>query len=223
MNHAEAGGRTVDEAVDRALAELGASREDVDVEVLDPGARGMFGLGAREARVRLTLRESVGVVAQQFATRLLREMGYPGAVRVHEAGETVSVAVSGTNAGALIGRRGSTLAAIQLLLGLMVTRRSGTRIRVVVDVEGYRERREQALAELARRTADRAAREQQKIMLEPMDAADRRVVHTTLAADPRVYTQSCGDGAARRVVVAPRGEGEPPAASDDRGDTDAGG
>ena len=90
MKHAEAAGRTVDEAVDRALAALGASREDVDVEVLDPGAHGMFGLGSREARVRLTLRESVGAVAHQFATRLLRGMGFAGAVRVHETGETGS-------------------------------------------------------------------------------------------------------------------------------------
>lgn len=219
MKHAEAAGRTVDEAVDRALAALGASREDADIEVLDPGAHGVFGLGSRDARVRATLRESVGAVAQHFAARLLREMGFAGAVRVHEAGETVSVAVTGASPGALIGRRGATLDAVQLLLGLMVTRRAGARVRVVVDVEGYRERREQAMAELARKTADRVVREQREIMLEPMGAADRRIVHTTLAGHPQVHTHSRGEGAARRVVLALRGEGGPPAtARDDGGD-----
>src|SRR5256712_5302372 len=207
MRQVEITGRTVEEAVGRAAGELGVERDDVDVEVVDPGARGMLGLGAREARVRVTLKGNPGAIAHTVMARLLQEMGLPGTVRVHQQDDVISVQVSGERLGALIGRRGTTLDAVQLLLGLMVARQTRAKTHVVVDVEGYRERRRVALEELARRTAERAARGE--IELEPMDASERRIIHTTLAEHPQVMTFSRGEGAARRVVVAPRQDAAP--------------
>ncbi len=202
----ETGGRTVEEALDRALAELGVVRDDVDVEVLDPGGRGVLGLGAHEARIRVTLRENPGAVAHTVMARLLRHMGFSGTVHVREQDGMIAVQVSGEHLGALIGRRGATLDALQFLLGLMVTRQTRAKVRVAVDVEGYRERRRLALEDLARRTAERVAREGREVMLEPMDAGERRIVHTTLAGHAQVLTFSRGEGAARAVVVAPKVE-----------------
>src|SRR5881628_922143 len=105
MKQVDTSGRTVEEAVDRAAAELGVDREDLDVEILDPGTRGMLGLGAREARVRVTLTGSPGALAHTVMARLLQEMGFPGAVRVHQQEDVISVQVSGEQLGALIGRR----------------------------------------------------------------------------------------------------------------------
>jgi spoIIIJ-associated protein len=204
MTHVETSGRTVEDAVLRALEELGVTREDVDVEVLDPGARGMLGLGAREPRVRVTLRDNPASVAHTFMARLLRLMGFAGTVRVREQDGMVAVQVTGEHLGALIGRRGATLDALQFLLGLMVARQTHVRTRVMVDVEGYRERRRVIVEDLAHRAAERAEREGREIALEPMDAADRRIVHTTLSESPAVMTFSRGEGPARHVVVAPK-------------------
>ena len=203
MRQVDTSGRTVEEAVDRAAAELGVDREDLDVEILDPGTRGMLGLGAREARVRVTLTGSPGALAHTVMARLLQEMGFAGAVRVHQQEDVISVQVSGEQLGALIGRRGATLDALQLLVGLMVARQARVKTRVVVDVEGYRARRQLALEELARRTAERVARGGE-VELEPMDPAERRIIHTTLADHSQVITFSRGEGAARHVVVAPK-------------------
>lgn len=204
MTHVETSGRTVEEAVLQALEELGVAREDVDVEVLDPGARGMLGLGARETRVRVTVRDSPASVAHTLMARLLRLMGFAGAVRVREQDDMVAVQVTGDHLGALIGRRGATLDALQFLLGLMVARQTHVRTRVTVDVEGYRERRRVVVEDLARRAAERAEREGREIALEPMGASDRRIVHTMLAQTPSVVTFSRGEDPARHVVVAPK-------------------
>lgn len=207
MRQAEGIGRTVDEAVDRALDALGASREGVEIEILDPGARGMLGLGAREARVRVALKAGAGDVVRHVTSRVLRLMGFDGTVHVREQAGVLSVEIEGEHLGALIGRRGSTLDALELLVGLIVTKDTKARTKVVVDVAGYRERRTLALEDLARRMAERAAGEGREVLLDPMDAAERRIIHTTLADHARVYTYSRGEGAARRVVIAPKPAG----------------
>lgn len=210
MRLAEGAGRTVDEATERALMQLGASHEDVDIEVLDPGARGMLGLGARDARVRVTLREGAAAAAHRLADRLLQVMGFATTVRAREVGDTVTVEVHGQDLGALIGRRGGTLEAVELLLGAMVAKETGLRSRIILDVEGYWERRSAYLEKLARQTAERVQREGRQILLAPMPARERRVIHTLLAEHPAVTTFSQGEGPERRVIVAPRAADTPP-------------
>lgn len=207
MRWVEASGRSVDEAVERALTGLGVVREDVEIEVVDAGARGMLGLGAREARVRVALKEGPAAAAHQLSVRLLRTMGFAAAVHVHERDGVIAIEIRGHDLGPLIGRRGSTLEEVEFLVGLMVTRQTRTRARIVVDVEGYRERRRLSLEELARRTAEHVRRAGREVMLEPMEAKERRVIHTALADHPHVRTYSRGEGVARRVVIAPKSAG----------------
>ncbi|HLA24969.1 MAG TPA: RNA-binding cell elongation regulator Jag/EloR [bacterium] len=204
MKHAEGTGRTVEEATERALMQLGASHEDVDVEVLDAGTRGVLGLGARDARVRVTLREGAAAAAHRLADRLLQVMGFATTVRAREAADTVTVEVRGQDLGALIGRRGGTLEAVELLLGAMVAKETGLRSRIILDVEGYWERRSAYLEKLARQTAERVQRDGRRILLAPMPARERRVIHSLLADHPAVMTFSQGEGLERRVIVAPR-------------------
>lgn len=204
MKYAEGAGRTVEEAMERALMQLGASHEDVDVEVLDAGTRGMLGLGAREARVRVTLREGPAAAAHRLADRLLQVMGFAVIVRAREAGDTVTVEVRGQDLGALIGRRGTTLEAVEILLGAMVAKETGLRSRIILDVEGYWERRSAYLEKLARQTAERVQGGGRQILLAPMPARERRLIHSLLAEHPAVVTFSQGEGPQRRVVVAPR-------------------
>ena len=207
MRQVETSGRTVEEAVDRALTELGAAADDVGIEVLDAGTRGMLGLGARVARVRATLKEGAAAVAHHMAERLVRAMGFAATVRAREAADAVTVEIRGQDLGALIGRRGTTLESIELLLGLMVANASGLRSRVIVDVEGYWERRREWLEKMAQQTADRVQRDGRPIMMAPMPARERRVVHTVLADHPAVVTASSGEGPERRITVSPRTAG----------------
>lgn len=219
--HVEESGRTVNEAIEGALAALGADRSSVEIDILDEGSRGVLGLGGREARVRVTLRAGRAEVAEAIAKDLLELMGLSGAVTAEERSESIRVEVGGGDVGPLIGKHGQTLGALETLLGLLVGRRLGTAVRVELDAEGYRERREVSLQDLARRTADRVARQGREIALTPMGPRDRRIIHVTLQDHPTVMTVSRGERDMRRVVVMPKGG----AATPERpiGDTSSGG
>jgi spoIIIJ-associated protein len=123
---------------------------------------------------------------------------------IEEGLPTVELSIHGEYGGILIGRRGETLGALQFLAGLLTSRRAERRVRVVLDAEGYRERRSRLLRDIALRAAERAQRYRQPIFLDPMVPAERRIVHMTLADHPGVSTHSVGEGDSRRVVVSPR-------------------
>ena len=241
MRSAEGSGRTVEEAIRDALRTLGARREDVDLMVLDEGSRGVLGLGSRMARVRLSLLSEMDEgeegapepsraaslapalpeaeaaeliqLAQGVTTSLIEAMGFhAGASGREEAGQ-VHVSVTGPDLAPLIGRRGQTLDALDLLVNLIVAHRQGRRIPVIVDVERYRERRVETLEDMARRFAERVRRSGRPLALKPMSAAERRIIHTTLAGDGGVTTHSEGEDPDRRVVITPRGSGSSGAAS----------
>ncbi len=226
MKSAEGSGRTVEEAIRDALRVLGVKRDEVDLMVLDEGSRGVLGIGAREARVRLTLLSEDGeeedeaaggheaeaagaeedpvAVARSVTASIISAMGFRGSIRAGEQDGAVMISVTGENLAPLIGRRGQTLEALDLLVNMIASRRLGRRVPVIVDVERYRERRRDTLVSLARRTADRVRRSGKAVALEPMPAAERRLVHTALANHPSVTTHSEGDGAERHVVVSLR-------------------
>jgi spoIIIJ-associated protein len=232
----EEAGRTVDEAVERAAKALGVRRDDLTIEVLDDGSRGVFGIGARDARVRVTVTEgtrkvdrsaresrttrgtaattrvspdrsaagserSAADVAREASERLLALMGFEATVEVQDSEGTLKLDVKGENLAGLIGKHGQTLAALEMLIGQMIGREISSAPHVEMDVEGYRERRRQALEALARRAAARVLREKREIALDPMTPRERRIVHTTLQGHPGVATVSRGEGEVRRVVV----------------------
>ena len=120
---------------------------------------------------------------------------------------TAVLDVEGDDLGLLIGRRGTTLAALQYFVNVLVTRKLGSRVLVTVDVEHYHRRREDTLHGLARRMADRVRQSRRPITLEPMPAGERRIIHIALADDPSVVTASTGFGDDRKVVIRPRGNG----------------
>ncbi len=218
MTGVEETGRTVEDALERALAALGVSRDDVLVEILEAGSRGILGLGARDARVRVILKEGPATLARVLAERLFLAMGHTVTIAVVERDGVIYLDVRGHHLGPLIGRGGATLDALEVLLGLMTAKRSGEKVKVHVDVEGYRERRRRTLEDLARRIAERVQQERRELPLDPMDPRERRIIHTALAGHPHVVTYSQGEGALRRVVVAPKlteARAAPPSADDE--------
>ena len=265
MESVEVSAKTVDEAIDIALEELGLRRNQVDIEILTPGKPGLFGLGGEQARVRVTALEGVEVsrreaeeeddgglgaipereemfsdseievkdinseevdLAADYLRTLLELMGINASVEVRApetpadglGRATAVLDIDGEDLGLLIGRRGSSLAALQYLVNVMVTRRLGSRVLVTIDVEHYHRRREDSLRGLARRMADRVRQSRRPVTLEPMPAAERRIIHLALSEDQNVMTASVGQGDERKVVIRLRGGG-----GDRGGDRDGGG
>ncbi len=209
MTSVEKPGKTVDEAVEAALRELGVDRSAVDIEILDEGSKGFLGiLGAKQARVRVTVTDSVDQKVEKatlFLGRLFEKMGVDPQIECEPGKEgLVYLRLSGDRMGMIIGRRGQTLDAIQYLTNLVANQGGGVRARIVLDAEGYREKRAETLRGVAERLAEKVKRQGRKAALEPMSALERRVVHMALADDDRVETRSEGDEPYRRVVIVPK-------------------
>ena len=220
MKNLEISGKTVEEAIQRALRELGVSREEVKVTVLKEGRHGVLGLGAEEAMIRVeplvpAPEESniadVADEAKGILEALLSMMGVAasivssaGSFVEGEATAPIAFDIKGDDLGILIGRRGQTLSCLQYIVRLIVGRQTKAWVPIIVDVEGYKQRRYEALQALAQRIAERVKAEGKPFTLEPMSAYERRIIHLTLAEHPDVTTQSIGEGEARKVVILPK-------------------
>jgi spoIIIJ-associated protein len=215
--------RTVDEAIELALKELDADRDEAEVEILSRGKTGFLGIGSELAQVKVTRisadRNDAGVpttsggettaagVATDAVGHILEAAGVNVTRTLRSAHDPESggpiIDLAGEDSGLLIGRRGQTLQALQFLVNLIV-RKQFDGVRVVLDVENYRQRREASLREMATKIAERVAQTNRSITLEPMPPADRRIIHTTLTDHPSVATESTGEGDGRKVTIRPK-------------------
>ena len=205
-------GRTVEEAIELALKELDANREEVEIEILSRGKPGFLGIGSEPARVRVRKLgdgANAASLAMEVVNKILGGAGVDTLVTLRSSHDSESggpiIDITGEDSGLLIGRRGETLRALQFVVNLVVRNNlDGEPVRVILDVERYRERRHNSLHELALRVADRVAGSGRAISLEPMPPAERRVIHLALADHPRVSTQSSGIGENRQVTITPK-------------------
>ena len=222
---------TVEEAVARGAQELNLPEEALEVEILDEGSKGFLGLGGRQVRLRLTVRtttiqpeEPTPVermpdaddgdavrITHETVEELLQRMGIQARVEAHWGDvdppgriRPLMVNVSGDDLSILIGRRGETLSALQYITRLIVGKELKQPVAVVIDVEGYRARRERQLRMLARRMAEQAIETGRTTTLEPMPANERRIIHIELRENPNVDTESIGEGDRRKVTVIPQ-------------------
>lgn len=203
MEAIEKSGRSVEEAVQAGLEELALPQDQVKVEVLEE-PRSVLGLIGHPARVRLTPMPPLPEQAVQVLGRMLELAGLeasPELVRADE--EQVQITLRGTDIGMVIGTHGRTLQALQHLLNLVANRQRHQRRRIILDAEGYRERRESILCAMALRAARRARESGQEVILQPLPAIERRVVHLALQQVPGVETRSMGEEPERRVIVIP--------------------
>ncbi len=217
MESLEVSGKTVEEAIDLALEQLGLSIDEVEVTVLKKGKPGFLGLGAEEATVRVIPLQSgqeedeVAALAKKTVEELLRLMKLEAKVEptsplqaTSPEIKSIALEIKGQDLGILIGRRGETLTALQYIVRLIVARHQKTRVPVAIDVEGYKQRRYQVLRDLALRLAQNVKATGRSTTLEPMPADERRVIHLALSVNPDVTTQSIGEGEVRKVAILPR-------------------
>lgn len=198
-------GRTVEEAVEQALVELGVDRDGAVVEILEEPSRGIFGiLGGRPAKVRVSVKETPSLRARQLLAKIFEAMNVNADMEVVENGQELTINLSGNGLGVLIGRRGETLNALQYLINLCVNKNQLQKSKIILDVEGYRKRRVETLEKLALRLAEKAKRRGKNIVLEPMNPQERRIIHTTLQGRDDIYTYSEGEEPFRKIVISPR-------------------
>lgn len=203
MKFTEKSGKTIDEAVKLALEELKVSKDKVEIEVLMEPSRGIFGLiGTKEAKVKVTILDKPEDMAVDFLKDMLRNMGLESQYKTSLKDNTLNIEVLGKDMGVLIGRRGQTLDAFQYLVSLVVNKDREEYIRVVLDTEDYRRKREQTLIRLANKLAYKVRKTGKDIVLEPMNPYERRIIHSALQGNPDINTKSQGEEPFRRVVIA---------------------
>ena len=216
MESIEMTGKTVDEALEIALRELDADRGEVEIDVISRGKSGMFGIGSEPAKIKVTklLIESndidspdIVTVSREVINNLISNMGVNVICNLRQSdSEDIGgpvFEIEGDDSGVLIGRKGETLRSLQFLVRYLVSKKTGQRANLSLDVEGYDERRRQSLSNLANRVSQRVVKTGRSIELEPMNARERRVVHMSLSDRDDVFTESSGNGEDRRVVISP--------------------
>lgn len=208
MKFVEIKAKTVDEAVEKALSDLNTTKENVEIEILEE-SKGLFGLlGSKEVKVRVTLiKEDETSKAESFLKNITEKMGMDTELETvyNEEEKKMTIELKGEGLGLLIGRRGETLDALQYLTNIFLNKGSDDYIKVTLDAENYRERREDALVNLAKRTASKATKYKKNMIIEPKNPYERRIIHEALQDYPEVTTYSIGEEPNRKVVVAYKG------------------
>jgi spoIIIJ-associated protein len=206
MKDYEATGRTLDEAIDKAITALGIRKENAEIKIIDEPAQGLLGIiGSKEARVMVKVKENPVDYIVKYMDTILHIMDIEGEINIREDDEKLDVMILGQDVGVLIGRRGRTLSEIQYLLNVTVRRQFNSLNKMVVlDIENYRSRREKTLTQLAKNVARKVSQDGKEQTLEPMTPQERRVIHIALQDYPDIMTYSKGQEPHRKVVVAPR-------------------
>lgn len=196
--------KNVNEATELALEALGVAEDEAIVEVLDEGTKGFLGIGSKEAKVRATLKNAEVYAARQFLDSIFKAMSLEVVIDITPDKDLMKIELSGAHMGIVIGKRGDTLDSLQYLTSLIVNHESDGYIKVTIDTENYRQKREEALVALSERLADKVARSGKKYTLEPMNPYERRIIHANLQSSEKVTTFSVGEEPYRKVVIAPK-------------------
>ncbi len=194
--------KTKEEAIAHALSELGADEAEVEIEVIEEGSKGFLGIGGKDAVVKVTYSPDSEKRAKDFLNKIFEITNEDVTVESEIEGEILKINLSGPDMGIVIGKRGETLDALQHLTSLVVNRGDKSFLKVSLDAENYREKRNVALEELAGKLANKVMRTGRNQTLEPMNAYERRIIHSALQNHETVTTYSIGQGVNRKVVIA---------------------
>jgi len=199
-----ASAKTIELAVQTACAELGVSSDAVEYTVIEEPKSGFLGLGSRDAKVSVKLKQTPALKAYDFLEKLVNNMGLDANVEItSQDDESAFISINGSNLGTLIGRRGDVLDSLQYLATLAANMEKSGFYRVTVDVQGYREKRAETLRGVAKRMSEKVLKYRKSFALEPMNAYERRIIHSACQNIPGVTTRSIGEGADRKIVISP--------------------
>jgi len=209
-------GRNTEDAIQNASRELDLPVEELNIDVIEPGSAGIFGLvGGKKARIKVTVKTTPepeeaedredARVAQGVLEKILSLIPIEAAVEAERLDEgRINLTINGDRSGLLIGRKGKTLDALQFIVNKIVNKALDKKVDVVIDSEDYRRRREESLTQLANKMGDKVRKAKKALTTAPMNPHDRRIVHLTLKDDPDLETRSRGEGLLKRVVILPK-------------------
>ncbi|NMB40315.1 MAG: protein jag [Firmicutes bacterium] len=203
----EVSAKTVEEALDEGIKQLGVKKENVDVEIIDEPRQGLLRFfSSKPAKVRVTVKKHPEKYIQEFLQNIVEKIGLEGEITLENNEDGVFLLkIKGKDMGLLIGKRGNTLNALQYLSNIVFHRQfANSKERVLVDVENYRHRRKKTLEQLAKNLASKALRTNREVTLEPMAPHERRIIHLALKNNSDVVTSSYGEEPYRKIVIAPR-------------------
>ena len=205
MDEIRKSGKTIDEAVAAALAELQAEKDEVTITVIEEGSKGFLGMfGGKDAVVLVKKNFNPEKAAENFLREVFLSMGLIIKIETKMQDKHLLVDLTGDDMGILIGKRGQTLDALQYLVNLVVNKNSASYISVMLDTENYRQRRKETLETLAFNLAKKVKHTRKNVVLEPMNPYERRIIHSALQGNKFVETYSEGSEPYRHVVVAPK-------------------
>lgn len=205
MKCIEKSAKTVEEAINLALDDLNLTIEEVNVEVLEEPSKGFLGiLGVKNALVRVEEIYNPVKEVKLFLNKVFKFFKLDPQMEVVNNENSIMINITGDDLGILIGRRGDTLDALQFLLNLIINKNFEKRIKVYLDIEDYRKKRENTLNNLALRLADKVKRTGRKVVLEPMNPHERRIIHIALQEEKGITTYSEGEEPYRKVVIVPK-------------------
>ena len=208
MDELEITANTVEEALEEAEERLGMKRDRFEVEVIKEGKSGILGIGGEEAVIKVrplpSVEEDLVKIAREVLDKLLNLLGVTAEVEVLSDQIPTTFNIKGDDLGILIGRHGQTIVSLEYIVKLIVAARLKGWQPLFIDIGGYREHRRSSLQQLALHLAEQVKLEHRDIILEPMSASERRIIHLTLADHPEVVTHSVGVGEDRKVVISPK-------------------
>jgi spoIIIJ-associated protein len=207
-------GKTAEEAIENACRELDLTRDQMEIEIIEPGSAGIFGLvGGRKAKVKVTISkeepEAAEVanglaLAKETLENILALIPMETTVKAEQEDGRISLNIEGDKSGLLIGRKGRTLDALQFIVNKIVNKALEKRLQVVVDSENYRQRRRDSLIQMALKMGEKAKRIKKTVGTNPLTPHDRRIVHLTLKDDDQLETRSRGNGILKKVLIIPK-------------------
>lgn len=201
MDFVEKNAKTIDEAVELALKELGITREEAEISVIEEGSKGFLGFGAKDAVVRVKPLYNPVKIADEFLKTVCSAMGLSIENEIKVDGRVMTIEIKGEGMGMLIGKRGHTLDSLQYLVGLVVNKGKAPYMNIMLDTENYRQRRRETLETLAVNLGKKVKATKKKVILEPMTAYERSIIHSALQNDDMVTTHSQGEEPFRKVVI----------------------
>ena len=203
MDFKEFSAKTVDDAITEACKEFGVTSDKLDYEVVSEGSTGFLGIGSKDAVIKAKVKSSLVDNAKEFLSEVFAAMNMVVVINVDYNADTkeMNIDLSGDDMGVLIGKRGQTLDSLQYLTSLVINKGEEEYVRVKVDTENYRKRRQDTLENLAKNIAFKVKRTKRSVSLEPMNPYERRIIHSALQNDKYVTTHSEGEEPYRHVVV----------------------
>jgi len=205
MSSVEIEAKTAQEAIEKACKHFNLSEGELDIEVLESRSAGIFGLaGNKKAKIRVTpKRDNSITLGHEILTKIISLISPDTKISAEKKGDDIVLNIEGNNPGILIGPKGKTLEALEFIINKAVNKASEKKVRVIVDAENYRQRREEFLKRLAFKMGEKAKKTRKTVTIDPMSPHDRRIVHLALKGDYQLQTKSDGEGFFKSVFIIP--------------------